>query len=72
VSYTVDPRQTVAIEGAARQNGDGVYIKGEYSRALAQRWRFTATAVGIGGHADDFLGQYKRNSHGSLALRFSF
>ena len=72
VSYTVDPRQTVAIEGAARQNGDGVYIKGEYSRALAQRWRFTATAVGIGGHADDFLGQYKRNSHASLALRFSF
>ncbi len=72
VSYTVDPRQSVAIEGAARQNGDGVYIKGEYSRALAQRWRFTATAVGIGGHADDFLGQYKRNSHGSLALRFSF
>ncbi len=72
VSYTVDPRQTVAIEGAARQNGDGVYIKGEYSRALAQRWRFTATAVGIGGNADDFLGQYKRNSHASLALRFSF
>jgi hypothetical protein len=72
VSYTVDPRQTLAIEGAVRQNGDGVYVKGEYSRALAQRWRLTATGVGIGGSPDDFLGQYRSNSHGTIALRFSF
>jgi hypothetical protein len=71
-SYTVDPRRTVAIEGAARQNGDGVYIKGEYTQSFGQHWRWTLTAVGIGGDPGDFLGQYRRNSHGSAAVRFSF
>jgi len=71
-AYTVDPQRTVAIEGAARQNGDGVYVKGEYSQAFAQHWRLTLTGVGIEGHPDDFLGQYRRNSHGSVAVRFSF
>lgn len=72
VSYTVDPRRTVAIEGAARQNGDGVYIKGEYSQSFGQHWRLTLAAVGIGGDADDFLGQFHRNSNGSASVRFSF
>ena len=69
-AYTVDPRRSVAIEGAARLNG--VYIKGEYSQSFAQHWRLTLTGVGIGGSPDDFLGQYRRNSHGSAAVRFSF
>ena len=72
LSYTVDPQRTVAIEGAARQDGDGVYLKGEYSQGFGQHWRLTLTLVGIGGNPDDFLGQYRRNSHGSLGLRFSF
>jgi len=71
-SYTVDPRRTVAIEGAVRQSGDGVYVKGEYSQSFGQHWRLTFTGVGITGKAGDFLGQYNRNSHGSAALRFSF
>jgi hypothetical protein len=71
-SYTVDPRRTVAIEGAVRQNGDGVYIKGEYSQSFGQHWRLTLAAVGIGGDPDDFLGQYNRNSNGSASVRFSF
>src|SRR5258706_7771972 len=72
VSYTVDPRRSVAIEGAARQNGDGVYVKGEFSQSFGQYFRLTLTGVAIGGNPDDFLGQYRRNSHGSVALRFSF
>lgn len=71
-SYTVDPRRTVAIEGAVRQNGDGFYVKGEFSEAWGQHWRMTATGVGISGDEGDFLGQYHRNSHASVALRFSF
>jgi hypothetical protein len=71
-SYTVDPRRTVAIEGAARQNGDGVYLKGEYSQSFAQHWRLTMTVVGLTGNPADFLGQYRRNSHASLGLRLSF
>jgi hypothetical protein len=72
VSYTVDPRRTVAIEGVARQNGDGVYVKGEFSQSFGQHMRLTLTGVGIGGEPDDFIGQYRRNSHGSAAVRFSF
>jgi hypothetical protein len=71
-SYTVDPRRTVAVEAAVRRNGDGFYVKGEYSQVWGQHWRVTATGVGINGVDSDFLGQYRRNSHVSIALRFSF
>lgn len=71
-SYTVDPRRTVAVESAARQSGNGFYVKGEYSEAVGQHWRLTLTAVAVAGEDDDFLGQYRRNSHGSVAFRLSF
>ena len=71
-SYTIDPVRRVAFETAVRQNGDGVYGKVEYSQASGQHWRATVTGVGIGGHSDDFLGQYRRNSHVAVALRYSF
>jgi hypothetical protein len=71
-AYTVDPRRTVVIEGAVRQNAAGFYVKGEYSEAFGQHWRLTLTGVGIAGQADDFLGQYHHNSHASVGLRFSF
>ena len=71
-AYTVDPRRTIVLEGAVRQNGDGIYAKAEYSQAFGQHWRLTTTGVGIGGDEDDFLGHYRRNSHASAALRFSF
>lgn len=71
-SYTVDPRRSMAVEGAARRNGRGFYIKGEFSQALGQHWRVTLAGVGIGGKDDDFLGQYRRNSHASATLRLSF
>jgi hypothetical protein len=71
-SYTVDPRRTIAVEFAARQNGDGQYFKGDYSHAIRQRWRATVTAIVLSGSNDDFLGQFDRNSHLTTALRFSF
>lgn len=71
-SYTVDPRRTVVIEGAIRQDGDGLYVKGEYTVALGQYWRFTITGVGLEGDNADFLGQYRNNSHASAALRLSY
>ncbi|MGH9143803.1 MAG: hypothetical protein ACRD2I_21925, partial [Vicinamibacterales bacterium] len=71
-SYTIDPIRSLAFETAVRQNGDGVYGKIEYSQARGQHWRVTITGVGIGGHRDDFLGQYRRNSHLAVALRYSF
>jgi len=70
--YTVDPRRTLAVEGAVHQDGKGFYLKGEFSDALAQHWRLTLTGVGIGGDSNDFLGQFSLNSHLSAGLRFSF
>jgi hypothetical protein len=71
-SYTIDTVRSVAFETAVRQNGAGVYAKAEYSHARGQHWRGTVTGVGIAGHDDDFLGQYHRNSHLKVALRYSF
>jgi hypothetical protein len=71
-SYTLDTTRSFALEGAARQNGRGVYARGEYSQAHGQHLRTTIAVVGIAGHADDFLGQYRRNSHLRVAVRYSF
>jgi hypothetical protein len=71
-SYTFDTNRSGAFEFAIRQNGGGVYAKGELSQARGDHWRATATAVLLAGKADDFLGQYRRNSHVTLTLRYSF
>lgn len=71
-AYTLDPQRTFAIEGAARQNGDGFYGKIEYSQAMTNHWRLILTGVGLAGDPDDFLGQYRRNSHGAVTLRVTF
>jgi hypothetical protein len=71
-SYTIDVNRSVLIEFAARRNGDGAWVRAEYSQAFGQHWRATAGFTWIGGHAPDFLGQYHRNSHFSIAWRYSF
>jgi hypothetical protein len=71
-SYTIDPDRSAAVEGAVRENGDGVYVKGEYSWTRGQHWRTTVSGAVLAGKAADFLGQYRRNSHGGISLRYSF
>jgi len=71
-SYTIGPNRSAAFEAAVRQNGGGLYVKPEYSQAYGEHWRATVAAVAIAGETDDFLGQYRRNSHLSLTLRYSF
>ena len=71
-SYTIDVNRRAEVETALRQNGDGLYAKAEYSQARGQHWRATVTGVVISGHSGDFLGQYHRNSHVALVLRYSF
>ncbi len=71
-SYTIDTNRSAAIEAAVRQNGDGLYIKGEFSQAHRQHWRTTVTAVLIRGEPADFIGQFRSNSHMALSLRYSF
>lgn len=71
-SYTIDANRSAAVEAAVRQNGDGVYVKGEWSAAAGEHWRATVTGVVIRGQSDDFLGQFRRNSNLAIALRYSF
>ena len=71
-SYTIDTNRNMAFETAVRQNGNGMYAKVEYSQARGQHWRATVMGVAITGRTGDFLGQYHRNSHVALALRYSF
>jgi hypothetical protein len=71
-SYTIDPNRSVALEAAIRQNGHGVWTKLEYSQVRRDHLRVTATATVIAGHSDDFLGQFRRNSHVLIAARYSF
>jgi hypothetical protein len=71
-SYTMGPRRSIAVETAVRQKGEGSWVKGEYSHLLGQHWRWVAAFTWIRGPQQDFIGQYNRNSHALLGLRYSF
>jgi hypothetical protein len=70
--YTIDANRTIAFEAAVRQNGEGLWLKSEYSQLLGQHWRATVNLTLIRGEAGDFLGQYHRNSHAIFVVRYSF
>ncbi|MFO7694004.1 MAG: hypothetical protein R6V57_13025 [Vicinamibacterales bacterium] len=71
-SYTIDTNRSVFVEGAVRQNGDGTWLRAEYSQASGQHLRFTARATLIAGEPSDFFGRYDRNSHVTVGLRYSY
>jgi hypothetical protein len=70
--YTLDTNRSVAFETAIRDNLDAAWAKAEYSQAFGQHWRLTAGFSLIRGEPSDFLGQYRRNSHGLIAVKYSF
>lgn len=67
---TIDANRSMAFETAIRANGS--FLRYEYSHATGQHWRTTLGAAWIRGDMSDFLGQYRRNSYASLAIRYSF
>ncbi|MEZ5401223.1 MAG: hypothetical protein R2729_16250 [Bryobacteraceae bacterium] len=71
-AYTLGPRRSAALEAAVRENGDGLWLRFEYSEEFSPHWRLTTAVVLIRGHETDFLGQFRRNSHWSTAFRYSF
>ncbi|MFN7919966.1 MAG: hypothetical protein U0Q16_07710 [Bryobacteraceae bacterium] len=71
-AYTIDTRRSVAAEVAIRDTGDGAWLKAEYSHQLSQHLRATASMVFIRGIMAGFIGQFHRNSHALLTLRYSF
>jgi len=70
--FTIGATSDVFFEAAVRQNLDGVWIEGQYSRAVGAHWRATFGGAAIGGRVRDFIGQYRRNSHLLATLRYSF
>ncbi len=71
-SLTIDANRSVSSEIALRQNGAGIWARFSYSQLFGQHWRATAGVAVIRGDVSDFLGQFRRNSYVSLALRYSF
>ena len=69
--YTIDVNRSLAFEGAVRRNGDGFSLKFEYTQAIGQHLRATGSFTLIRGAPEDYLGMYRRNSHGVLSLRYS-
>ena len=67
-----DATSDVSFEAAVRQNLDGVWVKGQYSEAIDAHWRVTLAGAVIAGDGRDFIGQYRRNSHLLLTVRYSF
>ena len=71
-AYTLDAAREVSVEAAVRQNGAGTWLKAVYSHARGAHWRGTLGGALIAGKATDFFGQYRRNSHVTATLRYSF
>lgn len=71
-SYNLDANRTVAFETAVRQNLHGLYSKLEFSQTIGDHWRLTFGGALLAGRDTDFLGQYKRNSHIAVTIRYSF
>ncbi len=67
---TIDANRSLAIETAVR--AEGSFVRFEYSQLFGQHWRATGGVAWIRGDMNDFLGEYRRNSYGSLAIRYSF
>jgi hypothetical protein len=71
-SLQVNSRDTIAVDAALRQNGEGVWIRGEFTHSFNDHWSVRSGATFIRGQSTDFLGQFRRNSHVSVAFRYSF
>ena len=70
--YTIDANRSFAMDAVVRQNGEGLWVRFEYSQAFGQHWRATGGYTFVHGASSDFLGRFQRNSHASLILRYSW
>ena len=57
------PIAASAIEASCGRTAEASTSRASSRRAYGPHWRTTVTGAVIGGDADDFLGQYRRNSH---------
>lgn len=69
-AWTIDPSRTLTLESVVRSAAS--FVRAEYAQEFGQHWRATAAFAWIRGSMTDFLGEYRRNSYGSLSIRYSF
>ncbi|MDX2180590.1 MAG: hypothetical protein SFV18_13420 [Bryobacteraceae bacterium] len=70
IFWTIDVNRSLTFDTAVRRNGSFTRI--EFSQAIGGHWRISPGFVWLRGDPADFLGQFRRNSYFSLALRYSF
>jgi hypothetical protein len=70
IAWIIDVNRSMSVDTAIRRQGS--FTRFEYSQALGRRWRMTGGFVWLRGDPADFIGQYRRNSYFSFAIRYSF
>lgn len=70
--YALDSNRTLTLDVFGRQNGGAAFVRPGYSQSFGDHWRATVSYAWLSGNANDFLGQYHRNSFAALGLRYSF
>mgnify|MGYP000271245480 CR=1 FL=1 len=68
--YTLGPTRNLNLDAVVRERAS--WLRGEFSQAFGKRWRVTAGLAWLRGDPGDFIGQYRRNSNATLAIRYSF
>jgi hypothetical protein len=72
VLYTLDSNRALTLDAFLRQNGASSVVSPAYSQSFRDHWRATVGFTWLRGEANDFLGQYHRNSFVNTELRYSF
>lgn len=70
--YTVDSNRALSLDVFLRQNGTSSLLSPAFSQSFRDHWRVTVGFTWLRGEAQDFLGQYHRNSFARTELRYSF
>lgn len=68
--WTIDARRSLSMDAVVRAAGS--FARAEYSQTFGQHWRGTAGLAWIRGAMTDFVGEFRRNNYGLLAIRYSF
>jgi hypothetical protein len=72
VQYTLDANRILTLDVFVRQNGASAILRPGYSHSFGNHWRATVNFTWLSGDANDFVGQYHRNSFATAGLRYSF
>jgi hypothetical protein len=70
--YALAANRSLTLDVFVRQNGGSALLRPGYSHSFGDHWRAIVSYAWLRGNANDFLGQYHRNSFATVAVRYSF